>query len=99
MRSRDFKQFPFRFGKGDVKNLFAPAQTFQEKLQRKGSFPGARVPVNQVKAIARQSARENIVQSFDSSRAKVATISPVDGISLATFANGFAFHGFGITCS
>jgi hypothetical protein len=53
------------FRQRDVENLFTPAHTFQQELQREGRLAGSGIALDQIKAVTRQAARQNIVEALN----------------------------------
>src|SRR4051794_18354773 len=60
-----FLELVARFGERDVKGLFARQAAGEKELQRERGFSRARFPFEQVKAVRREAAAQNIVQPTD----------------------------------
>jgi hypothetical protein len=65
VRFRDGAQVALRLRHRDVQRLLAGACTLEQKLQRKGRFPDARIALYEIDVIAREAALENVVESLD----------------------------------
>jgi hypothetical protein len=69
MRPGHLKQFVPRFRQGNVENILAPSPAFQQKLQRQRRFPGAGVALDKIKSVGRQTAAQDLIESFHAARA------------------------------
>src|SRR5438046_275138 len=63
VRVRRCREFFGRFGKRDVKPALTAVAPLEEELHREGRLAGARLAVEQIEAIARKSAAEDVIQS------------------------------------
>ena len=62
MAARDFLQLRRRFRQGDVKTALSLARAFQQELQRDRRLTAAGRSFQQIGAIGRKAATQNIVQ-------------------------------------
>lgn len=62
MGLRNRRQFGFCFGEGDIKTALVPAYAFQQELQGQRGLADAGIALDQVQAVGREPAAENIVQ-------------------------------------
>ena len=68
VRVRHALQLLLGLGERDVHALFTGAPAFEQVLERERGLAGARVPLDQVDAVRREAARENVVEAGDPRR-------------------------------
>src|SRR6185312_10835877 len=69
--ARDLLQFLLGFREGDVESGFPQTRTLQEKLKRYRGFPHAWITLQQINAVARQAAPDDVVQANNARVTKV----------------------------
>lgn len=68
--TRNHFHFLLGFGERDVEAGFADADSFEQELQGESRFADARIALEQVEAVRRKSAAENLVETWDTGAAE-----------------------------
>src|SRR5688572_24185217 len=88
VRSRDGFQLILRFGQRDEEDFFAVLEALEQELERERRLAGAGIALDEVEAVRRQPAAEDVIEAGDAGAEALTGRHGVPGLRFGAFTHG-----------